>query len=78
MVTMRSHSMLQLVSKLVLQRNRARSSWSRLDAEKARRRAGARQEPFSPTTLIHGLRSRLQPEAVLKPVVDIFASDSSS
>ena len=59
--------LLQLVSKLVLQRNRARGSWSRPEVEKARRRAGARREPFSPITLIHGLRSRLQPKVVWKP-----------
>jgi hypothetical protein len=29
----------------------------------------ARREPFSPTTQSHGLRSRLQPKAVLKPVL---------
>jgi len=61
---------LQLFSKLISKRNRARGSWSRPEVKKARRRAGARREPFSPITQIHGLRSRLQPEAVLKPVVN--------
>jgi hypothetical protein len=60
---------LELVSKLVLKRNRARSPWARPEVEKARRRAEARREPFSPTTPSHGLRSRLQPETVLKPVL---------
>jgi hypothetical protein len=65
---------LQLASKLILWRNRAKSSWSRPEAEKARRRAEARREPFSPITQIHGLCSRLQLNAVLKPVVGITAT----
>ena len=42
--------------------------------EKARRRAEARREPFSPTTQIHGLCSRSQSEEVLGWVLYTMAS----
>ncbi len=57
---------LELISKLILQRDRAKSSWSRPEVKKARRRAEARREPFLPITQIHGLCSRSQPKGVLK------------
>ena len=53
----------------VLQRGRAKSLWSRPEVKRARRRAEARREPFSPRTQIHELCSRSQPKEVLKSVV---------
>jgi len=68
------HRSQQLVSKLIFKRNRAKSPWSRPEAERARRRAEARREPFLPTTPIHGFCSRLQRKAVLKPGVIAWAT----
>ncbi len=51
--------------KLALPGNRAKSLWSRPEVKKARRHTEVRREPFLPTTLIHGLCSRLQQKEVL-------------
>ena len=56
---------LEAIPKPVLKRDRAKSSWARPEVERARRRAGARRERFSPRTQIHGLCSRSQSKVVL-------------
>ncbi len=56
---------LESILKLVLWRDRAKSSWSRPEVKKARRRTEVRREPFLPTTQIHGLCSRSQSKEVL-------------
>ena len=59
---------LELISKLILKRGRAKSLWARPEVKRARRRTEVRREPFSPTTQSHGLCSRSQPKGVLKCV----------
>ena len=56
---------LEPIPKPILWRDRAKSLWSRPEVEKARRRAEARREPFSPITQIHGRCSRSQSKEVL-------------
>jgi len=56
---------LESIPKPVLWRDRAKSSWSRPEVEKARRRTEVRREPFLPTTQSHGLCSRSQSKEVL-------------
>ena len=65
---------IELISKLILQRDPAKSLWARPEVKRARRRTGVRREPFLPTTQSHGLCSRSQPKGVLKWVLGLLTS----